>query len=52
MFPAPIQLMKLKLHRSAPQPFPQLSLLHTRSGLFRTRGEVCRELSWNQYDKP
>jgi hypothetical protein len=52
MFPAPIQLMKLKLHRPAPQPFLQLSLPHTRSGLFRARGEVCRELSWNQYDKP
>jgi hypothetical protein len=52
MFPAPIQLMKLKLHRPAPQPFPQLSLPHPRSGLFRARGEVCPELSWNQYDKP
>jgi hypothetical protein len=52
MFPAPIQLMKLKLHRPAPQPFPQLSLPHPRSGLFRASEEVCPELSWNQYDKP
>lgn len=52
MFPAPIQLMKLKLHRPAPRPFPQLSLPHTRSGLFRARGEVCPEPSWNQDDKP
>jgi hypothetical protein len=44
MFPAPIQLMKLKSHRPAPQPFLQLSLPHTRSGLFRARGEVCPEL--------
>jgi hypothetical protein len=52
MFPAPIQLMKLKLHRPAPQLFPQLSLPHPRSGLFLERGEVCLQLSWNQYDKP
>ena len=52
MLPAPIQLMKLKLHRPAPRPFPQLSLPHTRSGLFRIRGEVCPEPSWNQDDKP
>ncbi len=51
MLPAPVQLMKLQLHRQLPLT-ARASLDEVESGLAGAAGEVCPQLLWNQYGKP
>jgi hypothetical protein len=47
MFPSPVELVKLQLHCR-----PRVQYGPSRDWSFATEGEVCREASWNQLDRP
>src|SRR6266849_4648585 len=47
MFPAPLELVKLQLHRRLP-----LHYAPSLNSSFATAGEVCRKVSWDQSDTP